>query len=50
MRAQDFVKGNIAYHSQLNPATWVDNQMRPEVRDRLLAIAGTFVEIGRAHV
>ena len=44
MRAQDFVKGNIAYHSQLNPATWTDNQMRPEVRERLLAIAGTFVD------
>ena len=44
MRAQDFVKGNIAYHNQLNPATWSGDQMRPEVRDRLLAIAGTFIE------
>jgi len=44
MRAQDFVRGNIAYHSELNPATWTDNQMRPEVRDRLMAIAGTFVD------
>jgi pyrimidine deaminase RibD-like protein/predicted nucleotidyltransferase len=44
MRAQDFVAGNIAYHSQLNPATWSGDQMRPEVRDRLLAIAGTFIE------
>jgi pyrimidine deaminase RibD-like protein len=44
MRAQDFVKGNIAYHSELNPATWSGDQMRPEVRDRLMAIAGTFIE------
>lgn len=44
MRAQDFVKDNIAYHSELNPVTWQDNQMRAEVRERLLAIAGTFVD------
>ena len=44
MRAQDFVAGNIAYHNKLNPATWTGDQMRPEVRERLLAIAGTFVD------
>jgi pyrimidine deaminase RibD-like protein len=44
MRAQDFVKDNIAYHSELSTATWTGNQMRPEVRERLLAIAGTFIE------
>jgi pyrimidine deaminase RibD-like protein len=44
MRAQDFVAGNIAYHNRLNPATWTGDQMRPEVRERLLAIAGTFVD------
>jgi pyrimidine deaminase RibD-like protein len=44
MRAQDFVAGNIAYHNRLNPATWTGDQMRPEVRERLLAIVGTFVD------
>jgi pyrimidine deaminase RibD-like protein/predicted nucleotidyltransferase len=44
MRAQDFVKDNIAYHKQLSPAAWSGNRLRPEVRERLLAIAGVFVE------
>lgn len=44
MRAEDFVKDNIAYHSELNTATWAGDQMHPAVRNRLMAIAGTFIE------
>jgi hypothetical protein len=42
MRARDFVKRNIAYHSKLNPVAWIRGQLRPEVREHLLKIAGVF--------
>jgi hypothetical protein len=42
MRAQDFVKRNIAYHQELNPVAWRDNDLRPEVREHLLKIAEIF--------
>ena len=43
MRARDFVKNNVAYHSSLNPAAWDGTELRPEVRTRLLEIAKVFV-------
>ena len=43
MRARDFVKRNVAYHSELNPVAWSYGQLRPEVRARLLEIANVFV-------
>lgn len=42
MRARDFVKRNVAYHSELNPVAWRGNQLRPEVRKHLLKIAEIF--------
>ena len=44
MRAKDFTQGNIAYHSELNPAVWDDTELRPEVRFKLLEIAKRFIE------
>ena len=43
MRARDYVKGNIAYHSELNPKAWEAGQLRPEVQVKLLQIAKRFV-------
>jgi predicted nucleotidyltransferase len=43
MRAKDFVTNNVAYHESLNPAAWSGNEMRPEVRYKLLEIAKVFV-------
>lgn len=40
----DYVKGNIDYHSTLNPLAWQNNSLRKEVRARLLEIAKVFVE------
>ena len=42
MRARDFVKRNVAYHSELNPVAWSYGQLRPEVREHLLKIAEVF--------
>jgi hypothetical protein len=42
MRARDFVKPNIAYHSELNPIAWHHGRLRPEVQERLLRIAKIF--------
>ena len=49
MRAKDLVKGNIAYHEELNPAVWDDvfgkgYKLRIDVRYRLLEIAKRFIE------
>lgn len=44
MRAKDFTKGNIAYHNELNPAVWDGDELRPEVRYKLLEIAKRFLE------
>lgn len=44
MRARDYVKGNVAYHEQLNPRAWAGDQLRPEVQVKLLQIAKRFVE------
>ena len=34
----------VAFHKELNPKLWEDNQLDPEVRDQLLLIAEDFVE------
>jgi hypothetical protein len=44
MKATDLVKANVAYHNQLNPRAWDNEQLRPEVRDRLLQIAMIFID------
>ena len=44
MRAQDFVKTNVAYHETLNHQAWDNGVLRPEVRERLLEIAEFFIE------
>ena len=44
MRARDYVKGNVAYHEELNPRAWAGDQLRPEVQVKLLQIARRFVD------
>ena len=44
MRARDYVKGNVAYHEELNPRAWAGDQLRPEVQVKLLQIAKRFVD------
>ena len=44
MKAQDFVRATAAYHDELSPAAWNGNEMKPEVRIRLIEIAQLFVE------
>ena len=44
MRAKDLVKGNIAYHDQLNPEVWKGDELRVDVRYKLLEIAKRFIE------
>lgn len=43
MRAKDYVKSNVAYHTQLNPAVWDGTEMEDEVRYALLKIAKIFI-------
>jgi hypothetical protein len=40
----DYVSGNISYSKSLNPVAWENERLKPEVRDRLLKIAGEFVK------
>lgn len=35
---------NIEYHNDLNPSTWVDGKLKPEVRLKLLQIAKMFIQ------
>jgi len=44
MRARDLTKGNIAYHNELNPAVWDGDELRVDVRYKLLEIAKRFIE------
>jgi hypothetical protein len=44
MRAKDLVKGNIAYHEELNPEVWAGDELRVDVRYKLLEIAKRFIE------
>lgn len=44
MRAHDYVKATVAYHKTLNPVAWDNNQLRHEVRYKLLQIAKIFVD------
>ena len=44
MRAKDLVKGNIAYHDQLNPDVWNQTELRVDVHYKLLEIAKRFIE------
>jgi len=44
MRAKDLVKGNIAYHHTLNQDVWDGDELRVDVRYKLLEIAKRFVE------
>ena len=44
MRAKDLVKGNIAYHDNLNPEVWKGDELRVDVRYKLLEIAKRFIE------
>ena len=34
----------VEYHKELNPKIWKENQMDPEIRQKLLAIAQDFWE------
>ena len=43
MRANDFVRATAQYHTELCPKAWEGNQLRPEVRAKLLEIAEVFV-------
>ena len=42
--SQDYVAGNISYSETLNPVAWAGNELKSEVRDRLLKISGEFVK------
>jgi hypothetical protein len=42
VKVKDFVKNNVAYHENLNPVAWQGNELRPEVRAKLLEIALAF--------
>ena len=44
MRAKDLVKDNIAYHSTLNQDVWSGDELRVDVRYKLLEIAKRFIE------
>ena len=44
MRAKDLVKGNIAYHDELNQEVWNGTELRIDVRYKLLEIAQRFVD------
>ena len=44
MRAVDFVRATAQYHTELCPKAWDNNQLRPEVRAKLLEIAEIFVD------
>lgn len=44
MRARDLTKGNITYHNELNPAVWDGDELRVDVRYKLLEIAKRFIE------
>ena len=41
---RDLVSGQINYSAVLNPIAWDNDQMLPQVRDRLLKISGEFVK------
>jgi predicted nucleotidyltransferase len=43
MRAIDFVRATAQYHTELCPKAWDGDDMRPEVRAKLLEIAEVFV-------
>ena len=34
----------VEFHDNLNPAIWEDNKLKPEIKDRLLVIAKTFID------
>jgi hypothetical protein len=44
MRAKDLTRGNIAYHHTLNQDVWDGDELRVDVRYKLLEIAKRFVE------
>jgi len=44
MKAKDFVKQNVEYHNSLNMYVWRGDEMRVEVRYKLLEIAKRFIE------
>jgi len=44
MRARDLTKGSIAYHDNLNPNVWNGDELRVDVRYKLLQIAKRFIE------
>ena len=44
MRARDLTKGSIAYHHTLNQDVWDGDELRVDVRYKLLEIAHRFVE------
>lgn len=44
MRARDLVKANIAYHYTLNQDVWDGDELRVDVRYKLLEIAKRFIE------
>jgi len=44
MRAQDFVKNNVAYNRELSPVAWSDNKLKLPVRVALLKAAKFFTD------
>ena len=43
MKANDYVRGNVAYHETLSPIAWDNGTLRPDVQIKLLQIAKKFV-------
>jgi hypothetical protein len=44
MRAEDFVKNNVAYNRELSPVAWSDNKLKLPVRVALLKAAKFFTD------
>lgn len=44
MRVADYTKGNVAYNKELSPVAWEGNELRTEVRYKLLQIAKVFID------
>jgi len=41
---ENFVQGNVAYHTTLAPEAWQGNELKPEVRYKLLNAARMFID------
>lgn len=50
LKFQDFLNEKVEYHRELCPKIWTNQQMEPEIRTKLLAIANDFWESLRLDI